>query len=93
MKDWGGRPPQLDSPLYISFDMDALDPAFAPGTSHREPGGFSVRQVLSAIQSLDARIVGADIVECNPGLDPAGITAPACAKILKEIAARMLHSA
>lgn len=92
MKDWRDALPELKSPVYISFDMDALDPAFAPGVSHREPGGLSVRQVIAAIQSLDVQVVGADIVEFNPRNDPLNLTAPACAKLLKEIAAKMLES-
>ena len=80
----------FDSPVYISFDMDALDPAFAPGVSHREPGGLSTRQAIGLIQRLRARVVGADIVEFNPRMDPAQITAAVCAKLLKEIAAKML---
>lgn len=75
----------LTSPLYISFDMDALDPAFAPGVSHHEPGGLSTRQVLDILHAIKARIVGADIVELNPKRDPLGITAMTAAKILKEI--------
>ncbi|MCK5058211.1 MAG: agmatinase [Candidatus Aminicenantes bacterium] len=79
-------------PLYISFDLDALDPAFAPGLSHPEPGGLTVRQALRVIQELSApRIIGADIVEYNPRRDPSGITAMVAAKIFKEIAARMLE--
>jgi agmatinase len=74
------------SPLYISFDLDALDPAFAPGVSHPEPGGLSTRQVIDMIHSLRATVIGADIVELNPRRDPSGITAMAAAKILKEIA-------
>jgi hypothetical protein len=54
-----------DVPLYVSIDIDALDPAFAPGVSHREPGGMSVRQLLSVIQSLEAPIVAAEVVELN----------------------------
>ncbi len=53
---------EFDSPVYISFDMDALDPAFAPGVSHREPGGLSTRRAINLIQSLTATVVGADIV-------------------------------
>mgnify|MGYP005843809037 CR=1 FL=1 len=75
----------LTSPLYISFDMDALDPAFAPGVSHHEPGGLSTRQVIDMIHAVKARLVGADIVELNPGRDPSGVTAMAAAKLLKEI--------
>lgn len=79
-----------DAPLYVSIDLDALDPAFAPGVSHREPGGLSVRQLLALLQSLDAPIVAADIVELNPRNDPSGVSAIACAKILRELLGVML---
>jgi arginase len=92
MKDWQEAVPALASPVYVSFDVDCLDPAFAPGISHREPGGFTVRQVLHIIQTLDADVVGADIVEFNPRMDVMNLTASVCAKILKELAARMLES-
>ncbi len=81
---------QFDSPLYLTFDMDCLDPAFAPGISHREPGGLSTREALSIIQSLRANIIGADIVELNPTRDPLGVTEMVGAKIFKEIVAKML---
>ncbi len=71
-------------PLYISFDMDALDPAFAPGVSHHEPGGLTTRQVIEILQGLKADIVGMDVVELNPERDPTGITAAAAVKIIKE---------
>lgn len=80
----------FDAPLYISFDMDALDPAFSPGVSHREPGGLSTRQAINLIQSIEARVVGADIVEYNPRQDVAGMTAMVCGRLIKEIAARMI---
>jgi agmatinase len=91
MKDWNDDL-RLDfaSPLYISFDVDALDPAFAPGVSHREPGGLTTRQVINVIQRLRANVVGADIVEFNPRMDPLHVTGTVCAKLLKEIAAKML---
>ncbi len=93
MRDWGdGAVMKFDTPLYISFDMDALDPGFAPGVSHPEAGGFSTREVLRVIQALEAPVVGADIVEFNPRRDPLRITAAAGAKILKEILAKMLES-
>ena len=78
--------------VYISVDMDALDPAFAPGVSHREPGGLSTQQVIDLIHSIKAPIAGADIVEFNPEMDPSGMTAVVCAKILKELAGMMLAS-
>ncbi len=83
----------FDGPVYISCDMDALDPAFAPGVSHLEPGGLSVRDILGIIQRLPNRIVGADIVEYNPQRDINDMTAMVAAKLLKEIAGRMLLNA
>jgi arginase len=82
---------ELEGPLFISFDMDVLDPAFALGVSHYEPGGMSVREVLTVIQSLRVYVVGADIVEYNPTRDRHAQTAMVCAKVLKEIAAAMLR--
>lgn len=82
---------EFDSPVYISFDVDALDPAFAPGVSHREPGGMTTRQAIDLIQRLKGQVVGADIVEFNPRMDPLHITGTVCAKLLKEIAAKMLE--
>jgi arginase len=91
MKDWRDDLSfRFETPLYISFDMDCLDPAFAPGISHWEPGGFSTRQVLRVIQSLRDTIVGADIVEFNPRVE-ARLTAMTAAKVFKEIAAKMLE--
>ena len=93
MKNWPPREKLVfDSPVYVSFDMDALDPAFAPGVSHPEPGGLSTREALAVIQAIDAPIVGADIVEFNPARDHSGLTAMVCAKLVKEIAARMLET-
>ena len=83
---------RFDGRLFISVDVDVLDPAFAPGISHYEPGGMSVREVLNCIQSLRAQIVGADIVEYNPTRDRDSQTAMVCAKVLKEITAAMFRS-
>jgi arginase family enzyme len=77
-------------PLYLSLDLDVLDPAFAPGLSHHEPGGVSVRDVLKVIQAIQVPIVGADIVEYNPVRDLNGVTAMVAAKCMKEVADRML---
>ena len=76
----------------FSFDMDALDPAFAPGVSHFEPGGFSTRQVLDVIKSIEEPIVGADIVEYNPDRDINGMTAMVATKLFKEICGQMLEN-
>jgi agmatinase len=82
----------LATPVYISLDMDALDPAYAPGVSHREPGGLSPRQVIDLIQAVDRPIVGADIVEYNPRCDISYMTATVAAKLLKEIAGMMVRT-
>ena len=79
------------NPVYISFDMDALDPAFAPGVSHHEPGGLSTRQAVQVIQALKGNIVGLDVVELNPARDPSLITAAAAFKIVKETAGRIVR--
>lgn len=84
--------PKLSGPVYISFDMDALDPAFAPGVSHFEPGGLSVRDVLKIIQKINVPIIGADIVEYNPVNDINNMTAMVGAKMVKEIGSMILKT-
>lgn len=86
MKDLNKNPVLIfDTPVYVSFDIDVLDPAFAPG-------GMSTRQAIEIIQKVQAPVIlGADIVEFNPRRDPSGITAMVSAKILKEIATRVLE--
>lgn len=74
----------FSNPLYISFDLDVLDPAFAPGVSHHEPGGLSTRQVIHIIHGVKADIVGMDVVEANPDRDNEGITSAAAVKIIME---------
>jgi arginase len=86
----GGARPSIDGPVYLSIDLDGIDPAFTPGVSHREPGGLSVRDVLTMIHSLGGPIVGADVVEFNPAQDLGGVTASVAAKIVREIAGTML---
>jgi agmatinase len=79
--------PIPSGPLYISIDLDALDPACAPGVSHHEPGGLTTRELLAVLQRVDTRVVGADIVEYNPSRDINGMTATLAAKLVKEVAA------
>ncbi|HEX5436211.1 MAG TPA: agmatinase [Gemmatimonadaceae bacterium] len=74
-----------EGPTYVSLDLDALDPAFAPGVSHHEPGGLSVRDILSVIQRAPGTIVGADVVELNPSRDVNGMTAMVAAKLVREL--------
>lgn len=81
----------LEGPVYISLDLDALDPAFAPGVSHHEPGGLSVRDVLGLLSRISAPVVGADIVEYNPIRDHADMTAMVAAKFYKELLGLLLR--
>lgn len=87
MKDFApGHVPLPSPPLYISVDLDGFDPAFAPGVSHHEPGGLTVRELLAVLRRVPTPIVGADIVEYNPARDVNGVTATLAAKLLKELA-------
>ncbi|MFT5217326.1 MAG: arginase [Glaciecola sp.] len=81
----------LEAPLYISLDIDVLDPAFAPGISHHEPGGMTSRQLINIIQSIKVPIVGADIVELNPKRDINNMTAMVAYKLFKELASKMIN--
>ncbi len=81
---------KLKAPLYISLDLDVLDPAYAPGVSHHEPGGMSSRQLIDLIQAIDVEIIGADIVELNPERDVNHMTAMIAYKLFKEIASKMM---
>ena len=80
---------KLSAPLYVSIDLDGLDPAYAPGVSHPEPGGLSTREVLSVLSKLPAAPIGADIVELNPEKDINLATAHVAARLVKELAALM----
>jgi len=73
-----------NDPVYLSFDIDVLDPAHAPGCGNPVPGGISSRQAFEMIQSIRAPIVAMDLVEVNPLLDPQGITALAAARVIIE---------
>jgi arginase len=91
MKDWDDAADlELETPVYLSCDLDVIEPGLAPGISHREPGGLTVRQALAIIQSVAAPLVGADFVEFNPSADQSGVTAAVSAKLVRELAARML---
>lgn len=79
----------LQGPLYVSLDIDVLDPAYAPGVSHHEPGGLSTRELISIIQQIEVPIVGADLVEYNPIRDIHNMTAMVCYKLFKELIDKM----
>ncbi len=72
-------------PVYVSVDIDVLDPAHAPGTGCPEPGGATFRELAAFLYTLhDLRVVGLDVMEVSPNLDPTNITAAAAAKIVRE---------
>lgn len=83
--------PALEGPLYITVDLDGLDPAFVPGVAHPEPGGLTVREVLGVLRRMRGPVIGADVVELNPQRDPLGLTAAVAAKLVKELAGLMLR--
>lgn len=91
MKDFSlSRIPSFTRPVYISLDLDAFDPAYAPGVSHQESGGLTPREVLSILRSIKVPIIGADIVEYNPDNDLGGITSALAAKMTKELISMMI---
>jgi agmatinase len=93
MHAWvAGLRPQVTGPVYVTIDVDGLDPAFAPGVSHREPGGLSTRDVLGIVQSLPSPIVGADVVEVNPSQDVGDVTSIVAAKLVREVISRMIET-
>ncbi|GAA0412044.1 agmatinase [Acrocarpospora corrugata] len=75
-----------DRPVYVSLDIDVLDPAFAPGTGTPEAGGMSSRELLEVLRGLDGlHVVGADLVEVSPAYDHAELTGIAAAHALYEL--------
>ena len=82
----------FDAPVYVTFDLDGLDPSCAPGVSHREPGGLTTRQAVDVIRRLRGRVVGGDVVEFNPRMDSSGMTAMVAAKLAREIAAKIVET-
>ena len=91
MKDYNSNLSfQFDGPVYISLDIDGLDPAYAPGVSHPEPGGLTTREIINILHSLQAEVIGGDIVEYNPINDVNNITAITAAKLLKEMIGKLI---
>jgi guanidinopropionase len=77
-----------DEPAYITFDIDCVDPAYAPGTGTPSIGGFTSAEVLGLLRCLRGlSIAGADVVEVLPDRDPQGITALLAAHVMFEILA------
>jgi agmatinase len=82
-----------DAPLYISVDIDVLDPAHAPGTGTPEAGGLTSRELLALIRGLDQlAVVGGDVVEVAPAYDHAEITAIAAAHVMYDLVTLMART-
>jgi agmatinase len=74
-----------EKPLYVSIDIDVLDPAHAPGTGCPEPGGVTFRELAAFLYSLEGlKVVALDVMEVSPNHDSANITAAAAAKLVRE---------
>ena len=81
-----------NTPIYLSIDIDVVDPAFAPGTGTPEPGGFSSRELFQMIRGLKGlSVVGGDIVEVSPSYDQSDITAQLAANVAFDMLS-VLHS-
>jgi agmatinase len=79
-----------DAPVYLSIDIDVLDPAFAPATGTPEAGGFTSRELLSILRGLSGlHLVGGDVVEVAPAYDHAEITSIAAANVVYELVSLM----
>jgi len=74
----------MGAPVYLTLDLDAFDPAFAPGVAHPVPGGLAPRPVLNFIQNARWKFIGMDVVEVNPELDVNDQTAILAARLLHE---------
>ncbi|SDX29867.1 agmatinase [Marininema mesophilum] len=75
-------------PVYVTVDIDVLDPAYAPGTGTQEPGGINSRELLASIHAIagsDVQVVGADLVEVAPAYDPTEQTSVVAAKVIREM--------
>ena len=92
-QDWRPVVASLQAPVYLSLDLDILDPAFAPGISHHEPGGLNVRELIDLLVRIPGQIVGADVVEYNPDRDIHEMTCSVAAKLVKELAALITRNA
>lgn len=82
---------EFEGPLYISLDLDGVDPGMAPGVAHPEPGGLTSREVISIIQRFRGDLVAADLVELIPSRDVSEVTTMLAVKLIKEMVGRMLE--
>jgi guanidinopropionase len=82
-----------EGPTYISFDVDSLDPVYAPGTGTPEIGGLTTREAQALLRGLSGlNLIGGDVVEVAPPFDPTGNTALVGATMMYEILCLLAHS-
>jgi guanidinopropionase len=82
-----------DKPVYVTFDIDSLDPSFAPGTGTPEIGGFTTREAQQMVRSLAGlNVIGADVVEVSPPFDPSGLTALTGVTMMFELLCVLAHT-
>lgn len=75
-----------DKPVYVTIDLDILDPSIFPGTGTPEPGGISFKNMLEILKTIDSlNIVGADVVELAPDYDPTGVSTAVASKVIREL--------
>ena len=75
-----------ERPLYLTVDLDILDPGVLPGTGTPEPGGWSFHELEGFLHALKGcQVIAADVVELAPGLDPSGVSAITAAKVVREL--------
>jgi len=76
-----------NKPVYITIDLDVLDPSIFPGTGTQEPGGITFKEMIEGLKCLQGlNIVGADIVELAPNLDKSGVSTACACKVIRELA-------
>ncbi|KAL7274874.1 hypothetical protein RUND412_002207 [Rhizina undulata] len=80
-----------DTPVYLSIDIDVLDPGFAPGTGTPEPGGWTTRELVRILRGVEKlNVVGVDVVEVAPAYDHAEVTALAAAQVVFEVVSSLV---
>ena len=79
-------------PVYLTIDLDVLDPSIFPGTGTPEPGGITMKELLDALIALkELPLVGADIVELSPHYDTSGVSTAVACKIIREVSLLLAH--
>ena len=82
-----------DKPVYLSLDLDVIDPGYLPGVGTPEPGGLTFPEFLSLLKALQSlRVIGFDVVELTPDYDPTQVSSVTASVILREMILAFCHS-